>query len=39
MFEDEDDQQEIIKAELGGALPRYYDYRKPHAAYDMDLPP
>lgn len=39
MFQDEDEQNEIIQAEIGGAIPRYYEMRKPHAAYDMDLPP
>jgi hypothetical protein len=39
MFNDEEDQQETLLAELGGALPKYYEARKPHAAYDMDLPP
>lgn len=39
MFEDEDDRQEALQAELGGALPQYYSTRKPHCAYDLDLPP
>ena len=39
MFEDEEEQAATIQAELGGALPKYYETRAPHCAYDMDMPP
>ena len=39
MFDDADDQQAAVEAEALGALPKYYQTRAPHCAYDLDMPP